>query len=226
MRILLIEDDARLARIVGEALKRAQLHMDTFPTLAQGNYALSLQQYSGVVLDRRLPDGDGLSLVRRWRVAGNAVPCLILSGCDTVQERIDGLDAGADDYLTKPFSVSELLARIRALLRRPPQLANRLQVFGDLVIDTESMTATLQGRRLGLTAREFHVLRLLAHAQGHLVPRQKLFDQIYGHCSEVGKGGLDVTLHRLRRKLLAAKAGVHVANQPNVGYRLSVHAHA
>ncbi|WP_313912805.1 response regulator transcription factor [Tahibacter sp.] len=226
MRILVIEDDARVGRIVGEALARAQLDADVFPTMAQGSYALSLQHYHGVILDRQLPDGDGLSLIRRWRCAGNPVPCLVLTGRDTVHDRVDGLEAGADDYLTKPFAVDELLARVRALLRRPPQLAQRLHVVGELVIDVEVMTATLAGRRLVLTAREFHVLRLLAEAQGQLVTRQRLFDQVYGHCSDVGKGGLDVTLHRLRRKLIEADAKVCVTNQPNVGYRLSLHADA
>lgn len=226
MRILLVEDDARLAHLVEATLARAQFQTDAFATIAQGGYALSLQHYSGVILDRRLPDGDGLSLVRRWRSAGNPIPCLVLTGGDAVHERIEGLAAGADDCLTQPFAPDELLARMRALLRRPPQLAQRLHVVGELVIDVDIMAATLAGRRLALTAREFHVLRLLAEAHGQLVTRQRLFDQVYGHCSDVGKGGLDVTLHRLRRKLIAAEANVFVANQPNVGYRLSTDPHA
>lgn len=226
MRILLVEDDAQLAHIVEETLARAQFQTDAFATIAQGGYALSLQHYSGVIVDRRLPDGDGLSLIRRWRSAGKPVPCLVLTGGDAVHERIEGLAAGADDCLTKPFAPDELLARMRALLRRPPQLAQRLHVVGELVVDVGVMTATVAGRRLALTAREFHVLRLLAEARGQLVTRQRLFDQVYGHCSDVGKGGLDVTLHRLRRKLIAAEANVFVANQPNVGYRLSTGPHA
>jgi DNA-binding response OmpR family regulator len=226
MRILLVENDARLAHLVGEILARAQFQTDAAATITQASYALSLQHYSGVILGRRLPDGDGLSLVRRWRSAGNPIPCLVLTGADAVHERIEGLAAGADDCLTKPFAPDELLARIRALLRRPPQLARRLHVVGELVIDADIMTATLAGRRLGLSAREFHVLRLLAEAHGQRVTRQRLFDQVYGQCSDVGKGGLDVTLHRLRRKLIAAEANVFVANQPNVGYRLCTDPHA
>jgi DNA-binding response OmpR family regulator len=220
VRILMIEPDGGFSRLLKQVLERAGIDCDVCSTVAQGHYAQSRQQYGCAIVDRQLPDGDGVALVRRWRSLGNPVPCLLLSGRDAVADRIDGLDAGADDYLCKPFDPSELLARVRALLRRPPLLAQRLHRIGGLVVDTDALTATFDGVSLTLTAREFHVLSVLAQNAGQFVPRQRLRDQVFGHFSDVGTGGLDVALYRLRKKLSAAAVPVTIVNRPNVGYRL------
>lgn len=222
MRILLIESDARLGELVGQVLDAARISCDVYPTVAQGHYAQTRQTYQCAIVDRRCPDGDGIALVRRWRAAGQAMPCLMLGGPDQASDRIDSLEAGADDCLSTPFAPQELLARVRALLRRPPALAQRLHAVGPLVVNTETLTASYAGQPIKLTVREFQVLRVLAEHAGQFMTRPRLHDHVFGHFSDVGSGGLDVTLHRLRRKLRAITLDLAIVNQPNIGYRLVV----
>ena len=202
MRILLVEDERSAARMIAKGLREHGHAVD-----ALGDGVAALQQaaavrYDVIVLDRMLPGTDGLQVCRALRTAGDAVPILMLTARDAVDDRIVGLDAGADDYLTKPFHFGELLARIRALTRRRalPVSPERLRC-GRLALDTRTQEARLDGRLLELTAREYALLEYLCRNAGAVISREEIaehvWDNRYDPCSNV----IDVYVQRLRRKL-------------------------
>ncbi len=202
MRILLVEDERSAARMIAKGLRE---HGHAVDAAADGTAALqqaTAGRYDLIVLDRLLPGMDGLEICRALRKAGDAVPILMLTARDAVDDRILGLDAGADDYLTKPFHFGELLARIRALARRRalPVVPECLQ-RGRLALDTRTQEAWLDGRRLELTAREYALLEYLCRNEGAVISREQIaehvWDNRYDPCSNV----IDVYVQRLRRKL-------------------------
>lgn len=220
MRLLVIEDEPDLAALMRAALERGGFAVDLAGNLAEATDHLAVARYDIVILDLALPDGDGLSLLRRLRARGSAVSVLVLTARDGPEDRVTGLDAGADDYLVKPFHMPELIARIRALLRRPDSVLGVTLSLGNLVLDTTSRQARVNGADIGLTVRETAMLELLLRRQNSVVPRELLEQGLYSFDAQLGSNAMEVLVHRLRRKLVEAQASVCVHTVRGVGYLL------
>lgn len=215
MRVLIVEDDPDIASGLAVALKQEGCAVDLAPHLSQAWSALSVEPFDAVLLDLGLPDGDGLALLRRVRQqttrhAHNAhsstyphpnTPILIMTARDAVPDRISGLDTGADDYLVKPFDVQELMARLRAALRRAAGRASPLIEYGALSVDPATHSVTLQGQPVALGAREFSLLLTLLHAKGQVLDRSRLEAALYGFNESLDSNAIEVHIHHLRRKL-------------------------
>ncbi len=221
MRLLVVEDEPELAELIRGALVRGGFAVDLAPDLAQSRDHLAVASYDTVLLDLALPDGDGLSLLRMLRARGSTVPVLVLTARDGPEDRVLGLDAGSDDYLVKPFHLPELLARVRALLRRPQAALGVTLRLANLVLDTASREARVADRPLGLTPREVTLLEHLLRRQDHVVTREALEQGLYSFDGEPGSNAMEVLVHRLRRKLADASAAVRVHTVRGVGYLLS-----
>jgi two-component system, OmpR family, response regulator MprA len=219
VNVLLVEDDPA----VRGAVERALRHAGHQPALATDGIR-ALEQvtavpYDAVVLDLGLPGLDGLEVCRRLRAAGNQVPVLMLTARAAVAERVSGLDAGADDYLVKPFALDELLARLRAFERRAPSSAARGELrFGDLVIDRDAMTCRRGGREIQLSRTEYQLLELLLANQGKVLSRDVIFDKVWGYDFGPESNSLDVYVGYLRRKLEAAGESRIIHTVRGVGY--------
>ena len=216
MRLLLIEDDAMVGRAVKHGLEQAGYTVDWATDGHDGLAATANRVYDAIVLDLGLPRIDGLALLHELRDRRDAVPVLVASARDTVPDRIAGLNAGADDYLLKPFDLDELIARVRALLRRHTGAAINMLASGTLTLDVERRLATQDGRELNLTAKEFGLLEALLRRPGAVLSRERLEASIYGWRDEIGSNAVEVHLHNLRRKL---GVGV-IKNVRGVGYRI------
>ncbi len=201
VRILLVEDDDLLGSGIHDALVRARYSAEWVRDGVQAANALAGGGFDLVVLDLGLPRMDGIEVLRRVRAGGNAVPVLVLSARDTARQRIEGLDAGADDYLVKPFHLDELLARLRALSRRARGAAVNELVFGDVCLDAAAFTVTLKGEPVVLQRREFMLLRRLLESAGQVLSRAQLEESLYGWGGEVESNAVDVHIHNLRKKL-------------------------
>lgn len=201
MRILLVEDDATLRAQLREALHEAGYVVDESDNGRDAHFQGETEDFDAVVLDLGLPQLDGLSVLRRWRDAGRSMPVLILTARDNWSEKVAGIDAGADDYLTKPFHLEELLARLRALIRRAHGQASPLLRCGDLVLDTRSGRVTLAGQPVALTSHEYKVLAYLMHRPGSIVSRTELTEHIYAQDVERDSNTIEVFVGRLRKKL-------------------------
>ena len=222
MRLLLVEDNRELAGMVVDGLSRAGLLADHCPTLAEARDALRARTYALVILDLGLPDGDGTVFLAEARREGLMAPVLLLTARSGLNDKVAGLDAGADDYLTKPFEISELAARCRALLRRPgAPLGVRLTV-GDLAVDTAGRTVEVAGHALDLPPREFALLELLARLQGTVLRRSRLETALYSMDEAVSPNALDAVVSRLRRHLAAAGSKTQLRTVHGVGYALTV----
>ena len=221
MRLLVIEDDPELARLLHAALTRAGFAVDRAGGFAAASDHLRVAQYDTLILDLGLPDGDGLTLLRAMRRAGSSTPVLILTARDAPDDRVAGLDTGADDYLIKPFHMPELISRIRALLRRPnAALGMRLQL-GNLSLDTATRVIMVSADPLPLSAREAGLLELMLRRQGVVVTRETIEANLYGFDTALGSNAVEVLMHRLRRKLQEAGATPHVHTLRGVGYLLA-----
>ena len=220
MNVLLVEDDPA----VRGAVERALRHAGHQPALAADGFR-ALEQatavpYDAVILDLGLPGLDGLEVCRRLRATGNQVPVLMLTARAAVAERVSGLDAGADDYLVKPFALDELLARLRALERRAPatgQTRGQLR-FGDLVLDRDAMTSTRGPREIQLSRTEYQLLELLMASQGKVLSRDDIFDKVWGYDFGPESNSLDVYIGYLRRKLEANGEPRIIHTVRGVGY--------
>jgi DNA-binding response OmpR family regulator len=217
MRLLLIEDDPMIGRAVQHGLVKAGFAVDWATDGRSGESAAANRVYDLIVLDLGLPRVDGLALLRTLRARSDSVPVLIASARDAVPERIKGLNAGADDYLLKPFDLDELIARVRALLRRHAGSATPLLVAGALSLDPLRRQVLQDGREVSLTAKEFAVLEALLQRPGAVLSRERLEESIYGWDEEIGSNAVEVHLHNLRRKLGANV----ILNVRGVGYRIS-----
>ena len=218
MRLLVVEDNLDLAQLLMSALLRNGFAADVMTSAANAEEALSSTSYAAAILDLGLPDEDGLSLLRRLRKTGSSLPILILTARGSVADRVDGLRAGADDYMTKPFAAEELVARLQALLRRPGEIVSeRLQV-GDLAVDLQSRQVIVAGRPEAFSAREVDLLELLMRRAGRVVQKSFVEDHLFGLNAPVGSNALEVAIHRLRKHLqtLDARATVHTVK--GVGY--------
>ncbi|MFM0041774.1 response regulator transcription factor [Paraburkholderia sediminicola] len=218
MRILLIEDEVELASAIQSALEKRKMVVDYVSTLSMACYAMNEVMYKLVLLDRKLPDGDGLSIIPNLRSSSPGVAIIVLSAICDVTARVEGLDAGADDYLAKPFSMDELLARLRALDRRPAVLREPEACIGRLVFDFEAKEASVDGERLGLQRRELLVLQALIERRGKTVRRESLSTQVYGFDRDIASNALDSHVSNLRRKLDHADAGVEIHAMRGIGY--------
>ncbi|WP_201403486.1 response regulator transcription factor [Kaistia sp. 32K] len=220
MRLLLVEDERQMAEALTAALMRYDIVVDHAPTLEYAEDAVMDDLHDVIVLDRHLPDGDGLALLPHLRSIQSTVPVIVLTALGALDERIHGLDMGADDYLAKPFAVEELLARIRALLRRPSALVPMTARIGRLEFDLGNSQARIEGAPLDLTRREMLVLEALVRRQGRTVLRSELEDAVYNFDEEIQSNALDSHVSRLRRKLADANSGVEIHGIRGVGYLL------
>ena len=219
-RIALVEDHERLSMLVRKALAAAGIEVDVFDRIASAGHAIGETPYGAIVVDRGLPDGDGLSLVRRLRADGNVTPCLMLTARDAVHDRVEGLEAGADDYLAKPFSMEELAARVRALLRRPAAMQSLSPAFGDVRLAPDQGTMSCGDETVTLPSAELQIMLCLVKAEGLVVRRAALEAAAWGLSEAVTPNALDVALHRLRKKLQAIDSTLQLVNARGHGYAL------
>ncbi len=217
MRLLLIEDDPMIGESMEEVLRRDNYAVDWVRDGDSGMLALRQDVYELVLLDLGLPQKQGMQVLRQYRAQGGSVPVLIVSARDATASRVEGLDGGADDYLVKPFDADELLARIRALLRRGKTSKQSMVQYRGLSVDMAGHTAILNGQSLHLPAREFAVLRTLLNAPGKVVSKRRLEESIYGWGEEIESNTIDVYIHHLRKKL----GGGFIQNIRGVGYKLA-----
>jgi two-component system, OmpR family, response regulator QseB len=216
VRILLVEDDDMLGEAVRDGLRQDGDVVDWVQDVGAALAALSTSSFSALVLDLGLPSSDGLSLLRWLRQNGHATPVVIVTARDGVTDRIAGLDAGADDYLIKPFDIDELSARLRAITRRAAGCAESVLIAGDVVLDLRQRLVTYQGEPAGLTAREYAVVELLMRKSGCLVTRAEIEEELYGFDDDIASNAIEVHIHNLRRKL-----GPHfITNVKGRGYRV------
>jgi len=221
VRLLVVEDERRIAEILEAALRRASFAVDTVSRCSHAHHALSTVPYDAAILDLGLPDGDGLELLAKLRSDGNRVPVLVLTARDTVDDRVRGLDAGGDDYLVKPFATSELIARIKALLRRPGGLLGSILTAGNVSFDTAERDVRVAGVTLALPRREAAILEHLMRRQGRVVPKSLLLEKIYGYDDEIESNAIPVHVHHLRRKLEEAGCSASIHTVRGVGYLLT-----
>jgi len=217
VRILVVEDEAALSRQLAEALGRAGYAVDCAADGGRADFLGQTEQYDAVVLDLGLPRIDGLTVLRRWREAGLAVPVLVLTARATWHEKVQGIDGGADDYLAKPFRMEELLARLRALIRRSSGQAAPELRCGALVLDPRSARVTVAGAPVKLTSHEFRVLSYLMHHRGRVVSQGELIDHIYAESRDRDSNTVEVFIARLRRKL----GGAVIETVRGLGYRIA-----
>jgi len=220
MRVLLVEDEPEMASALRSALTRHDMVVDHAPNLFEAEAIASSCNHDAIVLDRQLPDGDGLSLIPKLRARGNLVPILVLTVRGDLADRVAGLDRGADDYLAKPFAFDEFMARLRALLRRPATMQHDVVKAGRLSFDILNREASVAGDVLELTRRELLVLEALLRRVGRMVPRALLMDAVFSLDDEVQPNALDTQISRLRRKLSDANGGVVINGIRGVGYLL------
>jgi DNA-binding response OmpR family regulator len=220
-RVLLVEDDPALAREIVRVLEREGWLLDHVACLAEAFEAVIQYPYRAILLDRRLPDGDGIALVPAARSRPSAPSIIFLTARDEVADRIEGLDAGADDYLVKPFALQELLARLRAACRRLPagQAPEPIEA-GRLSFDPVSREARVNGRPLNLRRRELALLELLVRRVGRVVQKAHLDTELYGLGTEVSGNALETQVSRLRRALEEADSGLELRTVRGVGYML------
>ena len=216
MKILIVEDDELLRQGLTLALTGENYANDSASTAAEANALLQSSQYSLIILDLGLPDTDGATLLRQWRRQNISLPVLILTARDALEDRVDGLDAGADDYLVKPFALVELMARVRALIRRYQGHSDNLLEVGNLTLNLSSQQVYQQGGLVEITPKEFAILSRLIMRAGQTVNRELLQQDLYSWQDDLGSNTLEVHVHNLRRKL--GKDLIHTVR--GIGYRL------
>ena len=216
MRILVVEDEPTLAGQLADALRGAGYTVDTAADGDSARYLGEVEAFDAVVLDLGLPVMDGLTVLKKWRAAGRNMPVLILTARDSWHEKVAGIDAGADDYLAKPFHMEELLARARALLRRSTPHASAQWRCGPLMLDTRQAKATIDGQALVLTSHEFKVLSVLMQRAGEVVSRTELTEHIYAQDFDRDSNTIEVFIGRLRKKLPPGT----IETVRGLGYRL------
>ena len=225
MRILLFEDHCRLAESITRGLARFGFGVDAFPTAADGINAIKSMSYDAIVLDLGLPDRDGLGVLDELRHSNSAAPILILTARDGIDDRVAGLDAGADDYVVKPFAMTELAARLRALLRRPGRALGAILTVGNLRLDVGVRQVTVGGATVHFPAREVEALELLMRREGQVVSRGNLEDGLYGLRRNVSPNSIEVLVSRLRRRLSKIHAGCAIHTLHGIGYLLKEEVH-
>ena len=219
MRLLLVEDHQRLAAALEEGLSRGGFAVDCAGTIEEARLAAQQSDYDLALLDLGLPDGSGLTLLREWRAKGG-VPVIVLTARGALGDRIDGLDGGADDYVVKPVEIPELIARCRAILRRPGRRLGVMLEAGALRLDTVHREARLRGEVLPLGRREIGALELMMRRKNHVVSRRALEEALYNQDAEITPNAIDAAVSRLRRALEAADADVKLQTVRGIGWLL------
>lgn len=220
MRLLLVEDTVRLATLIREGLDRQGFAVDWCETVDGAEHARKIVRYDLVLLDLGLPDGDGLDLIRSMRRSKDDTPILVLTARGGLDDRVRGLDAGADDYLVKPFQIPELAARCRALLRRPGASLGTTLEAGNLTLDTAERVVRVEDVRIDATPREVDLLESLLRRVGHVVAKPMLESALYSMDAMVTPNALEATVSRLRKRLSSAMANVQITTVHGVGYAL------
>jgi two-component system response regulator QseB len=218
MRVLVVEDDPMIGRAVVSGLHDGGYAADWVRDGAEAELSLANGVYDLALLDLGLPRRDGLEILKAVRRSGKELPVVVITARDSLEDRIQGLDSGADDYLVKPFDLDELLARVRAVLRRRAGRGSPEVAYGSLTLDPVQRRVVFRGAQVELSAREFSVLEALLKEPGAVVSREKLEDAVYGWGEEVGSNTIEVHLHHLRRKL---EPGI-IRNVRGVGYRIAL----
>jgi DNA-binding response OmpR family regulator len=221
VRLLVIEDEDRLSGILKSRLGDAGFAVDVAGSAGDAEAALELINYDAAVLDLGLPDGDGLAVLAAARRIGKALPILILTARDAVEDRVAGLNAGADDYLTKPFAMTELAARIKALLRRPGGVLGMTLEAGNVRLDTIGRELSVGGNPVRLSRRELAILEQMMRRLGRILPKAVLEEKLYGIDEEPDSNPIPVHVHHLRRQLEAAGASLAIHTIRGVGYILA-----
>lgn len=216
MRILIVEDDPDLSRQLGEALKDAGYAVDIASDGEEGHFLGDTEPYDAVVLDLGLPLIDGVSVLQKWRSDGKTFPVIILTARDQWAEKVSGFDAGADDYLTKPFHTEELMARLRALVRRAAGHSTDTIEIGDLLVDNRAARAFVDGSPIKLTSHEFRLISYLAMHKGRVISRTELVEHIYDQDFDRDSNTIEVFVGRLRRKIGTDR----IETVRGLGYRL------
>jgi two-component system response regulator QseB len=217
MRVLLVEDDRMVGKAVRQGLTDAGFAVDWVTDGQAAELAFATGVHDLAILDLGLPRRDGMVVLRALRAKGNAIPVIITTARDAIAERIAGLNAGADDYVLKPFDFDELVARIRALMRRRAASVSPLYTCGDICLDPVRKTVTLRGTEVNLSPREFAIMEVLMQRPGAVLSREKLEESIYGWDEEIGSNAVEVHLHHLRKKL----GNDVIKNVRGVGYKIS-----
>lgn len=221
MRVLVVEDEPELAAFLGRTLREAAWAPDSVTTGEDALEALAVNDYDLVILDLGLPDLEGFEVCRRWRAQGGRTPILMLTARDVLADRVRGLDAGADDYLPKPFAVEELLARLRALARRPPATLPATLRFEDLELDTAARVAHRQGREIRLTAREYALLEYLMRNPNRVLDRGRILEHVWDDNFDPVANAVDVLVGRVRRKVDPDGQRPLIFTLRGMGYMLS-----
>lgn len=216
MKILIVEDDELIQQGLAKALANENYACDCAATAAQAKSLVQVGQYSLIILDLGLPDQDGASLLRQWRRSGVDIPVLILTARDAIEDRVGGLDAGADDYLVKPFALVELQARVRALIRRFQGHSDNLLQVENIMLNLSTQQVTFEGQQIELTPKEFALLSRLMMRAGQTVNREILQQDLYSWQDDLSSNTLEVHIHNLRRKLGKER----IKTVRSVGYRL------
>jgi DNA-binding response OmpR family regulator len=224
MRVLLVEDNERLSALMRGGLARGGFTVDAFDRLGDAESAVDTVDYDLILLDLGLPDGDGMDWLKRFRRRSRDVPVLVVTARGGLTDRVAGLDTGADDYLVKPFEMDELLARCRAVLRRPGAALSTVLVAGNVTLDTTSRQVAVAGSRIDAPRRETDLLEVLLRRSGQVVPRTVLEERLYGFDDEVTPNALEAHVSRLRRRLSDAAADVSIHTVRGVGYLLRLSA--
>jgi DNA-binding response OmpR family regulator len=221
MRVLVVEDEPDVADLVSRAIREAAWACDVVTTGVAALSAMNLYPYDAVVLDLGLPDLDGMEVCRRARKAGAAMPIIMLTARDGLGDRVTGLDAGADDYLPKPFAIEELLARLRALMRRPPSPAEPTLKIADLELDPATRTARRDGHAISLTAREYALLEYLLRNPDRVVDRGQILDHVWDDNFDPIANAVEVLVSRVRRKIASTDGPALIHTMRGMGYILS-----
>ena len=220
MRLLLAEDEKELAKALAVILRHNNYSVDVVHNGEDALCYLENGDYDGAILDIMMPKVDGLTVLRRIRAAGNVIPVLILTAKSEIDDRVEGLDAGADDYLTKPFAMKELLARVRAMLRRRTESVDTKLTFGDLTLELSSCMLSCGDEKIRLTNKEFQMLEMLITADGGIISVERFMDKIWGYDSETEQNVVWVYVSYLRRKLSGIGSRVEIEAHRNLGYSL------
>lgn len=221
MRILIVEDNEKVAALIVKRLRENLFVVDPVKTVDEAMGALEVVPYDLVVLDLTLPDGNGIEVLRALRKKGKSVPVLIETARDDVTHRVEALDQGADDYIVKPFSSEELLARIRAILRRPKQTVHSAMELGNVALDVSALSLKINGEPVEIARREFEVLAALFRSRGRIIPRERLEEAIYSFDVDVTPNAIEATISRLRRRLEAQGATIGITTMRGLGYLLA-----